>query len=378
MSAPPIGRTSRTPKRRAPSRSTTTQMPASGRAAATPRRGAARRRGARSRPAGRGRGSAARQELLELPEGDEAPEKEIEPISAEKSIAPIHSEDVARVRREPVELGRRDQRRRAAADAVEERHHLRHRGHPHEARRGDADHRPDGDPGRRSASRCRCRRVEEREEDRDRHPDRGDDVARARGRRRGEPLDPDDQEDAGDEVGEVDRGLREREAASLGVVARRLALEHLEHAVGDEEAADDVDRREDDRDEREHLLEVESAEPAMSIAPTRTMPWIAFVPDMSGVCSSVGTREISSKPRKTARTKIVMLLRASGSRAHGSLSTRPSWVTHVSRVISSSKSSASSPSSEEVVEEGVETLREYIWLACSGHRRSGGWSRRRW
>ena len=36
------------------------------------------------------------------------------------------------------------------------------------------------------------------------------------------------------------------------------------------------------------------------IAPTMTMPWIAFVPDISGVCSSVGTFEITSKPRKIA------------------------------------------------------------------------------
>ena len=45
--------------------------------------------------------------------------------------------------------------------------------------------------------------------------------------------------------------------------------------------------------------------PATSIAPTITIPWIAFVPDISGVCSSVGTFEITSKPRKIASTRIV-------------------------------------------------------------------------
>ena len=50
---------------------------------------------------------------------------------------------------------------------------------------------------------------------------------------------------------------------------------------------------------------VESAVPAISIAPIRTMPWIAFVPDISGVCSIVGTFAISSKPRKTASAKTV-------------------------------------------------------------------------
>jgi hypothetical protein len=43
----------------------------------------------------------------------------------------------------------------------------------------------------------------------------------------------------------------------------------------------------------------------MRIAPTMTIPWIAFVPDMSGVCSIVGTFEMTSKPRKTASTRIV-------------------------------------------------------------------------
>src|SRR5919201_293604 len=45
--------------------------------------------------------------------------------------------------------------------------------------------------------------------------------------------------------------------------------------------------------------------PATSMAPTITIPWIAFVPDMSGVCSSVGTFEMTSKPRKIASTRIV-------------------------------------------------------------------------
>src|SRR4051812_24906028 len=36
-----------------------------------------------------------------------------------------------------------------------------------------------------------------------------------------------------------------------------------------------------------------------------TMPWIALVCDISGVCRVVGTFEITSKPTKAARTKIV-------------------------------------------------------------------------
>ena len=45
--------------------------------------------------------------------------------------------------------------------------------------------------------------------------------------------------------------------------------------------------------------------PMTMIAPTMTIPWIAFVPDISGVCSSVGTFEITSNPTKTASIRIV-------------------------------------------------------------------------
>ena len=45
--------------------------------------------------------------------------------------------------------------------------------------------------------------------------------------------------------------------------------------------------------------------PSTSIAPTITIPWIAFVPDISGVCSIAGTFAITSKPRKIASTRIV-------------------------------------------------------------------------
>ena len=51
--------------------------------------------------------------------------------------------------KDPVQLGERDERCRAAADAVEQRHHLRHRGHLHLARRDGteaaADHHAERD-----------------------------------------------------------------------------------------------------------------------------------------------------------------------------------------------------------------------------------------
>ena len=106
-------------------------------------------------------------------------------------------------------------------------------------------------------------------------------------------------EDRRHQVGRFDRSY------SSGSLVRAL-LEHLEHPVGDDEAADDVGRREDHGDEREHMLQAGSAVPTTSIAPTITIPWIAFVPDISGVCSIDGTFEITSMPTKVASTRIVI------------------------------------------------------------------------
>jgi hypothetical protein len=48
------------------------------------------------------------------------------------------------------------------------------------------------------------------------------------------------------------------------------------------------------------------AKPSTIRPPSMTMPWIALVCDISGVCRVVGTFEITSKPTKTASTKIVI------------------------------------------------------------------------
>ena len=40
------------------------------------------------------------------------------------------------------------------------------------------------------------------------------------------------------------------------------------------------------------------------IAPTRITPWIAFAPDINGVCNVDETFDTTSKPTKTASTKI--------------------------------------------------------------------------
>ena len=137
-------------------------------------------------------------------------------------------------------------------------------------------------------------------------------------------------------------------AVVVGLGRRRLALaEHLEHAVGDDVAADDVRRAEDHGDERKQRSRA-GCRPsaAMSIAPTRTMPWIELAPDISGVCSVAGTLLMTSKPTRMASTKMASAL--SSSWAHGasclsgsrsffvaSWTTAPSLVMTVAAVISS-------------------------------------------
>ena len=47
--------------------------------------------------------------------------------------------------------------------------------------------------------------------------------------------------------------------------------------------------------------------PARRSEPTRVIPDMAFAPDISGVCKVDGTFEISSNPRKIAKTKMLVL-----------------------------------------------------------------------
>ena len=42
------------------------------------------------------------------------------------------------------------------------------------------------------------------------------------------------------------------------------------------------------------LSQPPTPEPSTMIAPSTTIPWIAFVPDISGVCSVLGTFEMTA------------------------------------------------------------------------------------
>ena len=138
MSAPPIGSTNRMPKSSAsPTRSHSTHWSCTPATSATPRATVASRTAMLKmfwpgNVIGRPLSSSCSfaNAIIE-------PANEIEPISAERTVET--EAVVARPRGRDVELGQRDERRRAAADPVEQGHHLRHRGHLHRARADEAD-----------------------------------------------------------------------------------------------------------------------------------------------------------------------------------------------------------------------------------------------
>ena len=117
------------------------------------------------------------------------------------------------------------------------------------------------------------------------------------------------------------------------------------------------------------LLRKPSASPISSRPPSRTMPWIALVADISGVCSVFGTFEITSKPTNAASTRMVSSVRRSITRpppsAAPSCTISPSRVMQAPLMISSSKSSSSSPSLT-ISSSSDWTLRAYSDEAWSG------------
>src|SRR5581483_2287019 len=149
---------------------------------------------------------------------------------------------------------------------------------------------------------------EEGGDQRDRHPERADPVPVPRAGGVGEELQRDDEGDDRDQVGEVDPVLPAHSPCSGASSACRfrfgLNISSIRSVttnppttlpVPSATAASVITRS--------HVGW--PGTPATTIAPTSTIPWIAFVPDISGVCSSVGTFEITCTPRKAARISTV-------------------------------------------------------------------------
>ena len=139
--------------------------------------------GARSSPAAADRRSDVRRiSSCNFANATIEPENEMLPMIAESMIAMLMSHfSVPGSRCAVVELRQRDQRRRPAPDAVEERNHLRHRRHVHLPRshqaEGAADRHADGDlPVAHDLV------LRERDDDRDQHSGGADLVPSPRGR----------------------------------------------------------------------------------------------------------------------------------------------------------------------------------------------------
>ena len=120
------------------------------------------------------------------------------------------------------------------------------------------------------------------------HADDAEQVAAPRRQRVRQALERQDEEDAGDQVEQRDLVRRCRHAHSPSRFAFGLfLLEHLEHALGHQEAAEGVDggQRHGDRAERSRPSPSVPA-PAARMAPTMITELMALVTLISGVCSA--------------------------------------------------------------------------------------------
>ena len=120
----------------------------------------------------------------------------------------------------------------------------------------------------------------------DHHADDAEAVAATRRQRMRETFEREDEEDAGDEIeqGDLVRGARASSARRL--LLRLLLLEHLEHALGDEEPAEGVDGDQRHGDRAEQRAEAAVPTPAARMAPTMITELMALVTLISGVCSA--------------------------------------------------------------------------------------------
>ncbi len=128
-------------------------------------------------------------------------------------------------------------------------------------------------------------------DDRDHHADHAETVAPARRDRRGQPAQRQDEAHRGDQIEEGGEFgsimLRYFFCAIAGV----FLLEHRQHAVRDDEAAEDVDRRQRDGDQAPITWRSDQpAGPAASSAPTMITDETALVTAISGECSAGVTR----------------------------------------------------------------------------------------
>src|SRR3954453_12215214 len=266
----------------------------------------------------------SRDQPLELAEGDVRP--------PERDRADHHGEErrhervegyVAPNRQVMAERRPRDQRDRAAADAVVKGNHLRHRCHLHAPRRdhahggadaqADHDQSPVADPLEREGRRYG-----------DRHPSGRNQVALLCGRRVRPAADPEDEQGERHDVTDLHEARLRIESGEDGHAHPSFSESPSEDAFSSFGSFLGF------RTNMPSIRSVTMKPPTMLIVPkaiaivpirlssqksespttirppSSTMPWIALVCDIRGVWSVVGTFEITSKPTNAASTKIVI------------------------------------------------------------------------
>src|SRR4051794_35375439 len=259
-----------------------------------------------------GRRQPAPPQLLQLQEGDvRAPEGDRADDRREQDRDQRLERDVGHT----AELDDADQRHRSAADAVEQRHHLRHRGHLHAARGGHADGDPDRHPDHDQQPVADAG-LEQRRAHRDRHADGRHLVAADRRARPAQHPQPGDEQGERDDVEQVDDVVARHSSSDDRCGAGSSALSRLPLNMPSMRS---VTRKPPTTlivpnaiaITSSRSLRKPSAGPISSSPPSTTMPWIAFVPLISGVCSVFGTFEITSKPTNAARTRMAISVRRS-------------------------------------------------------------------
>src|SRR5439155_9386399 len=191
-----------------------------------------------------------------------------------------------------------DEGRSATARAIEERDHLRHRGHLHHPRADEAGDPADRDPRQDERDPAPDVRGEERRDDRDEHARRRDAVSLNRRRRRGQTLQSEDECDRRNEIGDRDERLDGHSVFRVGRCLNIASMRSVTTNPPTTFAVPSTTARNPST-----LPMGPGIALATSIAPTMTMPWIAFAPLMRGVCSVDGTLEMTSNPTKIARMR---------------------------------------------------------------------------
>src|SRR5437588_6973446 len=217
-------------------------------------------------------------------------------------------------------LDPRDQRDGPTADAVEERHHLGHRGHAYVARGRHADRGPDQDPDDDQPDGARAVELafaQQRRDDRDRHPGGGDLVPAHRRPRAGQPGHAVDQQSERDYVGRVDevRGLKEDRGDHDGFSCSEVSssvfggsldlnISSIRSVTRNPPTTLIVPNATATTSRNFSSAPLDSA--INSRPPSTTIPWMALVPDISGVCSVLGTFEMTVYPTNPASTSTAM------------------------------------------------------------------------